>query len=102
MALFRIHVLLRHRSLTVVLALAQLVTIARICAQNVAVTSLVDPLIGTKPTPTTKLGYAWDSGNVFPGAVTPRGMVAWSPDTTHNKQIAGGYWYPDDKIEDFS
>ena len=66
------------------------------------VTSLVDPLIGTKPTSTTKLGYAWDTGNVFPGAVTPRGIVAWSPDTTHNKQVAGGYWYPDDKIEDFS
>jgi predicted alpha-1,2-mannosidase len=62
----------------------------------------VDPLIGTKPNPFTNAGYAFDTGNVFPGPVCPRGMVAWSPDTTHHKQIAGGYWYPDSKIEDFS
>src|SRR5580698_9936273 len=29
-------------------------------------------------------------------------MLAWSPDTTHKKNIAGGYWYPDNVIEDFS
>jgi predicted alpha-1,2-mannosidase len=64
--------------------------------------SFVDPLIGTNPNPYTKIGYAFDTGNVFPGAVCPRGMLAWSPDTTHSKNIAGGYWYPDDKIDDFS
>lgn len=64
--------------------------------------SFVDPLIGTAPNPYTRAGYSFDTGNVFPGAVCPRGMVAWSPDTTHNSQIAGGYWYPDDKIEGFS
>jgi predicted alpha-1,2-mannosidase len=62
----------------------------------------VNPLIGTGPNPLTKIGYAWDTGNVFPGAVCPRGMIAWSPDTTHASRIAGGYWYPDDEIEDFS
>ena len=62
----------------------------------------VDLLIGTNPNPFTKAGYSFDTGNVFPGAVCPRGLVAWSPDTTHQKQIAGGYWYPDSKIEAFS
>ena len=64
--------------------------------------SFVDPLIGTSPNPYTKIGYAFDTGNVFPGAVCPRGMVAWSPDTTHAANIAGGYWYPDNQIDDFS
>jgi predicted alpha-1,2-mannosidase len=62
----------------------------------------VDPLIGTAPNPLIKIGWAWDTGNVFPGPVYPRGMIAWSPDTTHQDRIAGGYWYPDDKIEGFS
>ncbi len=64
--------------------------------------SFVDPLIGTNPNPTVKTGIMFDTGNVFPGVVCPRGMLAWSPDTTHCKNIAGGYWYPDSKIEDFS
>ncbi len=64
--------------------------------------SFVDPLIGTNPNPTVKVGPAFDTGNVFPGPVCPRGVVAWSPDTSSNKKIAGGYWYPDRKIEDFS
>jgi predicted alpha-1,2-mannosidase len=29
-------------------------------------------------------------------------MVAFSPDTTHENVIAGGYWYPDSAIKDFS
>ena len=62
----------------------------------------VNPFIGTSPNPTVKIGYAFDTGNVFPGAVCPRGIVAWSPDTTHKNNIAGGYWFPDDRIEDFS
>jgi predicted alpha-1,2-mannosidase len=62
----------------------------------------VNPLIGTDPNPLIREGDGWDTGNVFPGAVCPRGMVAWSPDTTHKRNIAGGYWYPDNVIEDFS
>lgn len=65
-------------------------------------TSWVNPFIGTAPNPVLHEGYGWDTGNVFPGAVCPRGMVAWSPDTTHQHQIAGGYWYPDHVIEGFS
>lgn len=65
-------------------------------------TQWVNPLIGTDPNPVIREGYGWDTGNVFPGAVCPRGMVAWSPDTTHQREIAGGYWYPDREIEGFS
>jgi len=43
-----------------------------------------------------------DPGSVFPGAVCPHGMVAWSPDTYHSYKVAGGYWYPDSLILDFS
>jgi predicted alpha-1,2-mannosidase len=65
-------------------------------------TFAVNPFIGTDPNPISKVDYAFDTGNVFPGAVCPRGMLAWSPDTTHANVIAGGYWYPDSAIEDFS
>lgn len=62
----------------------------------------VNPFIGTDPNPVIHEGYSWDTGNVFPGAVCPRGMLAWGPDTTHKNRIAGGYWYPDNVIDDFS
>ena len=71
-------------------------------AQEPSLTALVNPFIGTDPNPYTKEGYSFNTGNVFPGAVCPAGMLAWSPDTTHAKEIAGGYWYPDRAIEDFS
>ncbi len=70
--------------------------------QETPLTPFVDPFIGTDPNPITKTGYDMDTGNVYPGAVCPHGLLAWSPDTTTNKRIAGGYWYPDSKIEDFS
>jgi predicted alpha-1,2-mannosidase len=73
-----------------------------IVAQESSLTPFANPFIGTGPNPYTKEGYSFDTGNVFPGAVCPRGMLAWSPDTTHQKQIAGGYWYPDGAVEDFS
>jgi predicted alpha-1,2-mannosidase len=71
-------------------------------ASDLSLSQYVNPLIGTDPNPLIREGYGWDTGNVFPGAVCPRGMVAWSPDTTHMRNIAGGYWYPDNVIEDFS
>ncbi len=71
-------------------------------AAELPLTQFVNPLIGTKPNPVISEGYGWDTGNTFPGAVCPRGMLAWSPDTTHKNKIAGGYWYPDNVIEDFS
>jgi predicted alpha-1,2-mannosidase len=55
----------------------------------------VDPFIGT-----TNLG------NTYPGAVTPFGMLAWSPQTSRGNQIStpapGGYQYTATKIRGFS
>ena len=62
-------------------------------------TRLVDPFIGTAPGG-GKFGFSGDSGDVFPGALWPRGMVQWSPDTPAN--LPGGYHYPDTRIKGFS
>jgi predicted alpha-1,2-mannosidase len=51
--------------------------------------SYVNPFIGTS-----------GGGNVYPGAVAPHGMVAWSPDTTSGNP--GGYEYYDNTIKGFS
>jgi len=71
-------------------------------AKPIPLTQFVHPLIGTAPSPGSKFGIAFDTGNVFPGAVAPRGMLAWSPDTTSGNKISSGYWYPDKFIEGFS
>jgi predicted alpha-1,2-mannosidase len=60
----------------------------------------VNPFIGTEPAPQNLfLHSAYDSGNVFPGAAYPHGMVQWSPDTT---TAAGGYRYNQSIIDGFS
>src|SRR3954451_5270121 len=55
----------------------------------------VNPLIGT-----TNLG------NTYPGAVTPFGMLAWSPQTSRGNQVStpapGGYQYAATRIRGFS
>jgi predicted alpha-1,2-mannosidase len=71
-------------------------------ASELSLTQHVNPFIGTEPSPGSEFGIAFDTGNVFPGAVAPRGMLAWSPDTTHANKISSGYWYPDQFIEGFS
>jgi predicted alpha-1,2-mannosidase len=67
---------------------------------NLDLTPYVNPFIGTNPAPTAHYGFSFDSGDVFPGATTPEGMVQFSPDTPSN--IAGGYYYPDRVIKSFS
>jgi len=62
-------------------------------------TQYVNPFVGTSPGG-TQFGGAGDSGNTFPGAAYPFGMVQWSPDTT--TRLAGGYTYADTQIKDFS
>jgi predicted alpha-1,2-mannosidase len=52
--------------------------------------ALVNPLLGTS-----------NSGNTFPGADAPFGMVQWSPDTT-SRPYGGGYAYKDTAITGFS
>lgn len=58
-------------------------------------TSAVDPLIGSS-----------NAGNTYPGAVTPFGMLAWSPQTSEGDQAAnpapGGYAYDAEKTRGFS
>jgi predicted alpha-1,2-mannosidase len=79
-----------------------LLPVAANAAGPTSLTGLVNPFIGTEPSPGSQFGIAFDTGNVFPGAVAPRGMLAWSPDTTTANRISGGYWYPDQAIEGFS
>src|SRR2546428_2290822 len=64
-----------------------------------SLTPLVNPFIGTAPGG-SGFGFSGDSGDVFPGAAYPRGMVQWSPDTPSN--LPGGYYYPDTGIKGFS
>ncbi|WP_406314319.1 lectin [Streptosporangium sp. NBC_01639] len=52
--------------------------------------ALVNPLLGTS-----------NAGNTFPGAVTPFGMVQWSPDTPSRPE-GGNYAYRDNTITGFS
>ncbi|MEU3183604.1 GH92 family glycosyl hydrolase [Streptomyces sp. NPDC006923] len=57
--------------------------------------SYVDPLIGSS-----------NAGNTYPGAVTPFGMLAWSPQNSRGNQVStpapGGYQYDATKIRGFS
>ena len=62
-------------------------------------TQYVNPFIGTAPGGSS-FGFGGDSGDTFPGATYPMGMVQWSPDTTSN--LPGGYYYPDSTIKGFS
>jgi predicted alpha-1,2-mannosidase len=61
----------------------------------------VNPFIGTAPSPGATYGLEFDGGDVFPGAVYPSGMLAWSPDTVEHR-LPGGYDYADGAIEGFS
>ncbi|HEX4203226.1 MAG TPA: GH92 family glycosyl hydrolase, partial [Ktedonobacteraceae bacterium] len=63
-------------------------------------TQYVNPFIGTNPCPGCTYGFGFDTGDVFPGAAYPMGMVQMSPDTPAH--IPGGYYYPDSTIKDFS
>lgn len=64
---------------------------------------LVDPFIGTADSREPFAGGVNPNGirgDVFPGAVAPNGMLAWSPDTP--TAVPGGYWYSDNVIDGFS
>jgi len=64
-----------------------------------ALTRYVNPFIGTA-TGGSHFGFSGNSGDTFPGATYPMGMVQWSPDTSSN--LPGGYYYPDTMIKGFS
>ncbi|HTR80598.1 MAG TPA: GH92 family glycosyl hydrolase [Bacteroidota bacterium] len=84
-----------------VAAIAVLLT-GRVFGQPLSLTQDVNPMIGTAPNPFVHIGLGADPGSVFPGAVFPNGMVAWSPDTPLSYKVAGGYAYEDSTIIDFS
>src|SRR5437879_4104011 len=44
-------------------------------AANDSPTSYVNPFIGTDPAPNTGYGFGFDTGDVFPGAAYPAGML---------------------------
>jgi predicted alpha-1,2-mannosidase len=62
-------------------------------------TACVNPFLGTAPGG-TGFGFGGNSGDTFPGAAYPRGLVQWSPDTPSN--LPGGYNYLDTTIKGFS
>ena len=62
-------------------------------------TQYVNPFIGTAEGG-SHFGFGGNSGDTFPGATYPMGMVQWSPDTPAN--LPGGYYHPDNTIKGFS
>src|SRR5579872_1764049 len=64
----------------------------------------VNPFVGSAPVPVAGMrSGVFDTGNTFPGAALPFGMVQWSPDTeTGFLKRRSGYIYGDDKIRGFS
>ncbi len=82
-----------------ILGLALLLGFAYLTSAQPELTDYVNPFIGTAPGG-SQFGFTGDSGDVFPGATYPAGMVQWSPDTTSN--LPGGYYYPDTTIKGFS
>ncbi len=91
---------LQFHGLTVLLLLiASASVLSAAPPSELPLTQYVNPFIGTAPGG-SKFGFDGDSGDVFPGALCPRGLVQFSPDTTSN--LPGGYHYPDDHIKGFS
>lgn len=76
-----------------------LLTLSAAAAAAADLTAEVDPWIGTA-TANPTAGPKSAVGDVFPGAIVPRGMVEWSPDTPSN--LPGGYLYSDHAIKGFS
>ncbi len=68
-------------------------------ASTSSLTQYVNPFIGTGAGG-SHFGFGGNSGDTFPGATYPMGMVQWSPDTPSN--LPGGYYYPDTNINGFS
>jgi predicted alpha-1,2-mannosidase len=79
--------------------LAAHVHAGQVRAADLALTPYVDPFIGTAPGGSS-FGFDGDSGDTFPGAAYPMGMLQWSPDTP--SRLPGGYYYPDSTITGFS
>ncbi|MFG1796545.1 GH92 family glycosyl hydrolase [Nocardia sp. NPDC049149] len=59
----------------------------------------VNPFVGTADGG-PDFGHGGGAGMTFPGAVTPFGMMQWSPDTV--RTAGGGYKYEDNRLYGFS
>ncbi|MFE5458598.1 GH92 family glycosyl hydrolase [Nocardia sp. NPDC056564] len=69
-------------------------------AETVADSSTyVNPFVGTQDGG-PDFGHGGGAGMTFPGAVTPFGMMQWSPDTV--RTAGGGYKYEDNRLYGFS
>ncbi|MBO2452725.1 GH92 family glycosyl hydrolase [Actinomadura barringtoniae] len=62
-------------------------------------TSYVNPFVGSQDGG-PDFGHGGGAGMNFPGAVTPFGMMQWSPDTVRTS--GGGYKYEDNRLRGFS
>jgi len=100
---FRISLLLGIALVLALIIVPRLITfnhnVRLVASSNLNLTQYVNPFIGTAPGGSS-FGFSGDSGDTFPGATYPMGMVQWSPDTTSN--LPGGYYYPDSTIKGFS
>ena len=102
-AMFRISLLLGIALVLALIIVPRLIifnhNVRLVASSNLNLTQYVNPFIGTAPGGSS-FGFSGDSGDTFPGATYPMGMVQWSPDTTSN--LPGGYYYPDSTIKGFS
>jgi predicted alpha-1,2-mannosidase len=66
-------------------------------------TRFVDPFVGTANSPLPDYLGGNSSGNTFPGATLPFGMIQWSPDTEKGfgKDERGSYLYADKRVRGF-
>src|ERR687885_861857 len=64
----------------------------------------VNPFIGTANSPLPDYLGGNGSGNTFPGATLPFGMIQWSPDTEKGfgQEERGSYLYADRVVRGFS
>lgn len=78
--------------------------LAPVPKQKVDPARYVNPFIGTANSPLPDYLGGNSSGNTFPGATMPFGMVQWSPDTekAFGKDERGSYLYADTSIRGFS
>lgn len=90
---------MQRRIVSILVSLTLLISISPAFAGPLHLTQFVDPFIGTLPGGSFA-GPNSNTGDVFPGADYPRGMLQWSPDTP--SKLPGGYFYPDSAIKGFS
>jgi predicted alpha-1,2-mannosidase len=90
-----------HRLVCCVVPLLSLLVPVAATAEIAAVDPIaqVNPFVGTQDGG-TDFGHGGGGGMTFPGAVTPFGMMQWSPDTV--RTAGGGYKYEDNRLRGFS